>query len=351
MHDLILSRRQGLENHLELMEINSELTDIGKLMAVSSDPTQLTIAEVAGNEDFGESLKYIGSGMLSVSKWVGGKTYELFNKGLRSAGAQLIKTFDDNTSLIRKVGHALKESEYAISIDGPKVGQLTSTGKFSDFNEDLDTLIKTTEMYVSHSKSVLDYLERSLITVRGLSKANNSEDILKVIDAFNALNYPIWELPNNTKNATGNSMSLSEVLPGGKVIKVTFDKSTPNKDVDYSMSGDKPAGEAVELQLSSSEIKSVLNKLDKLNELHKRVKQHYDQYLAFIKNWSDSVKAIDNRMSDLDNVGKHVIGEAEQLLKGNSTALAFYSGFTPRVINYTDKYIQYVLSVFGKLIN
>jgi hypothetical protein len=92
----------------------------------------------------------------------------------------------------------------------------------------------------------------------------------------------------------------------------------------------------------------VLNKLDKVNSLHQRVKDAYDGYLAFLKSWAEMVKVVDEALGKLEfKVSKSALKEAEKLLEGNHGALAFYSGFTPRVVGYTDRYIHGVLGVFA----
>jgi hypothetical protein len=58
------------------------------------------------------------------------------------------------------------------------------------------------------------------------------------------------------------------------------------------------------------------------------------------------VKTVESNMSKLERVSKSAQNDAEKLLGGEPAALAFYSGFTPRVISYTDRYIHGVLGVF-----
>lgn len=340
MSDLLKQYRQGLEQHLELVETNHQLTTISSVIQRTIDGRRDGFEEL-DTEAFKNGLKVAASGVLSVGKWVGGQAFSLLSKSMKAAGSQLSKTFDDNKSFIKRIRGDLKEYPHTVKIDTGVVGSLTSTGKWKDFEHDLDALIQTAEKLNNHSKSILDHLNQELLVIRELRNAKKNDDILKVVDKFEALKYPSWALPH--KN--GDTM-LSEILPGGRVLKFKASDS----GVDYSMSGDKPAGEATEVSLSKSEVTEILGKVDKLNELLLQTKQGYDHYLEFVKSWGDAVKQAMNHLDDGSGLSQHVIAEAEKLMKGNANGLAFYSGFTPRVINYVDKYIHGVLGVCTKVI-
>lgn len=328
MSELTSLRARCLVNHNALSETCRSLVFI--------------TSSVSGNEDFGESFKAFASGALSVSKWVGGKAYNLLNQGMRTAGTQLAKTFDDNKSLAARINGALKsDGDYTFNFSSAQLGNLTSTGKWSDFNEDLDVLIKTGDLLLQHLTDVRNHLGKELAVVRKLKSANSESSINAVIQEFEQLVYPGFKLPN--KN---NGWLLSYVLPGGRVIKYQA-KDTGGE---YSMSGDKPAGETYTWEASKSDVQSILNKVNKLNEIHLKVKESYAYYLDFIKSWSSAVEEASKGLSETKNVSESTTQAAESLLKGNATALAFYSGFTPRVVNYVDKYIQDVLGVFSKVI-
>ena len=316
MSDLLKQYRQGLEQHLELVETNHQLTTVSSVIKRTLDGRRDGFEEL-DTEAFKNGLKVAATGVLSVGKWVGGQAFSLLSKSMKAAGSQLSKTFDDNKSFIKRIRGELKEYPHTVKIDTGVVGALTSTGKWKDFEHDLDALIQTAEKLNNHSKSILDHLNQELLVIRELRNAKKNDDILKVVDKFEALKYPSWALPH--KN-------------------------------DYSMSGETPAGEATEVSLSKSEVTEILGKVDKLNELLLQTKQGYDHYLEFVKSWGEAVKQAMNHLDDGSGLSQHVIAEAEKLMKGNANGLAFYSGFTPRVINYVDKYIHGVLGVCTKVI-
>lgn len=296
----------------------------------------------AGNEDFLESLQQFGQGALSVTKWLGGKALGVLDTGVRAAGTQLSKTFDDNKSLANKIGGAMKSEEnYSFTISDSAMGSITSTGKWSDFNHDLDGLIKACESFQKHMSDVKDHLSKELVVARKLKSANNTSSIMAVIREFEALKYPTFVLPH--KNG---EWMLSEVLPAGKVMKFKQSGHT----CDYSMSGDKPSGESHSLEASKTDVQHILSKIVKLNDIHLKVKESYADYLDFVKGWSSVVEEASKGLGETTGVGSQVINEAEAILKGDANALAFYSGFTPRVVSYVDKYIQDVLGVFSKVI-
>ena len=342
---LVKLSRNGLEAHLLLREEHQQMVDLGKLMIASP-------IVVTGTEDYSDDAKEalksgfisLGGGLLSASKWIGGHTLSLFTKGIDAAGTQLMKTFESNEGLIRQIRKSATESSYSFDFTVAQLGNLTSTGHWKDFDHDMDVLLSTLESTWKHAKDVQEYLNKQLVCLRKLKGVKNNNDILKLVDEFDAITYPKWTLPERN----GNTMLLSDVLPEGKVFKCNYDAATGK--VEYSMSGDKPAGESNAVDLSKADIGTILNKLDKINGLHKAIKQVYDDYLDFIKGWGEMVKTTDSGLGEIEGLSGQVKGEAEKLLGGDAKALAFYSGFCPRVVNYTDKYIHGVLGVLAKVI-
>jgi len=323
-----------LEQHLELSRSNSELGRLGR-----------SLIAVAGNEDFQNvkdnavnAMSAVGRGLFAAGKWVGGNTLDLALKGFTAAGNQLAKSFSENGTLIKNVlKDVAKTSDKDLKIPAVKAALITVSGDASHILHDMETLAKTLELWVAHNKEVMDYLDKELITLKKLKTAKRAEQIHVIIDEFEGLKYPAFKLGNNMGKAL-----KSEVLPGGRVF-IFSDEGTPK----YSMGGDAASGEAKTVSMSKGEISDIMNKLDKVNDLLLKVKESYDGYTAFIKSWADMVKGVDGNLSQLDKVSKTILGECEKLMNGNQGALAFYSGFTPRVVGYVDKYIHGVLGVFA----
>lgn len=317
-----------LETHNDLAAACRFMRDIGT-------------SQFAGNEEFVDTMKSVGESALSVASWVGGKALNLLDTGVKKVSVEIRKAFDDNKMLSNKISGALKEEHYDFSFSSSIMGNLTSTGKFSDFSHDLDTLIRTIEGLVAHMKAVNDHLGQQLTTARRLKSADSTSSIVSVVKAFETITYPDYKLAKSN-----NGWAISDVLPGGKVIK----SKREGNSVVYSMSGDKPAGESHDWSASKSEIKTILDKINKLNDAHQKVQESYAGYLDFVKAWAEVVKEASAGLDKTKNVGSSVINEAESILKGDATALAFYSGFCPRAVNYLDGYIQNVLGVFVKVI-
>ena len=323
-----------LEQHLDLVRANDELTRMGK-----------SLVAVAGNEDFQNvkdnavnAMSAVGRGLFSAGKWVGGKTLDVALKGFTAAGNQLSRSFSENGTLIKNVLRDVgKTADKDLKLTAPKVAAITSTGDAAHILQDMDTLAKALEAWVAHDKEVMNFLDKELITLKKLKSATKAEQIHAIIEEFEGLKYPEFKLGNSMGKAV-----KSDVLPGGRVF-IFSDEGAPK----YSMGGDAPSGEAKTLTMSKSEISDIMNKLDKVNDLHLKVKESYDGYTAFIKSWADMVKGVDGNLSQLDKVSKTILGECEKLMSGNQGALAFYSGFTPRVVGYVDKYIHGVLGVFA----
>lgn len=326
-----------LDQHMDLVQFQRELIELGEIMSKDRAPV------VMGAEDFQEkaveSLMTVGRGLFSVSKWVGGKAIDGFFKGINAAGNQIEKSFGTNEGLIKNVlRDAGKVAGKEISVSAAKVALITSSGNPDHILEDMEILIKTLEVYASHQKDVMAYLDKELITLKKLKSAKKGEQVHAVVDEFNELVYPDFKLGNKMGEAF-----KSDVLPGGRyfIFNKADDKPT------YSITGEAPKGEGKALTMSKDEVSAILNKLNKVNAMHNEVKESYDNYLGFIKSWAEMVKGVDGNLAQLDTVSKTVVTEAEKLMAGNMGALAFYSGFTPRVVGYTDKYIHGVLGVFA----
>ena len=323
---------EGLEHHLELIESQTDLQRLGGLLA--TDMHQRTgVEDVEGAK---EGLRVA----FNAAKWIGGTSYTLFSKLLSSAGDKLLRSFGANETLIKKLLSKFSTvEEHELSISKTALATITCEGDLADLSRDMDVMLRALESFERHSKDVLAYLDKQLLTAKKLKGVSTTDALFAVVEEYDKLEHPEFKLPHHS----GNKWS-SDVLPGGKVWEYEHpEKGAPK----YSMNGDTPAGAGTSATMSKSEVSSLLTKLDKVNAVHKRVKQSYDNYLSFLKSWADMVKAVDGNLSKLENVSKTAHGEAEKILAGNSEVLAFYSGFTPRVVSYTDKYIHGVLGVFA----
>lgn len=326
----------GLENHMELLGDQQLLIKVGK---VFGGDTSIQ-GNVAGNEDLKMVTQQLGSGLFSASKWIGGQSLTLFTKLLNEAGKGLIKTFADNDVLIRKIVQSLSsDSETEFKVTADKLNVITAEGNIDELNADLDTLINTLSQLTAHNKDILNHLDKQLLVARKLKTVTTSGQVFDIVGEFDALTYPEFKL----RNHKGNTYT-SDTLPGGKVWEFVLGESSKPT---YLISGDKPAGAGTSITLSKSQVSNLLTKVGKVNSMHKDLKQFYDSYLGFIKSWSEMVKTVDGNLSKIKWLSKTATGEVEKILAGESNALAFYSGFTPRVVGYTDRYIHGVLGVFA----
>lgn len=324
---------QGMESHLELIEFNNGLAKLH--VAVHEAVTgNEALPEVLGTLAHG--MGSLGSGVLTTVGWVGGKTVAAFANVLGGAGNLLSKAFSDNDVLIRKIMQQFSRSDqHEIKLSKEKLKLITSDGHAQYISRDLDLLSGALEVLDKHAKAVLDHLDARMGVLREMRNAHNTEDVYRIIDKHNALKYPVLNFGSHH-----GSEYTSDKLPGGKVM--VFDEANTK----YLMNGDAPDGSPETIEMSKSDVSSLLTRLDKVNGMHKRFKANFADYLGFIKSWGDMVKAVESNMGKLDKVSKSALKDVERLLGGDPNALAFYSGFTPRVISYTDRYIHGVLGVF-----
>jgi hypothetical protein len=329
--------RNCLENRLESVTTENELWVVGRQLIAA--PNRVTV-RVDGNEEFMDNVKELGSGLLSASKWVGGKTIDLFGKALGAAGSGLYRAFSDNDTLIRKLMQNFsKVEDHELELSKTTIALLTANGDIGHIGHDMDTLLSALDSLDKHSKDILSYLDKQLLVARKLKGVSSAENIFAIVEEFEAVKYPTFKLPHSKGTST-----YSDTLPGGKVWECVYGDGASPK---YVIGGDAPAEAGSSVTLSKSEVSAILTKLDKINSMHKRLKSSYDGYLSFIKSWGEMVKSVDANLSKLDKVSSSAMSEAEKLLGGEANALAFYSGFTPRVVSYTDRYIHGVLGVFA----
>jgi len=324
------------DDHVDLMDAQLELMEMGR--------TVYSIDRVTGTESLQEktlqSLQTVGRGLFSVSKWVGGKALDGFIQTITAAGNQLLRSFESNDKLISTALRGIeKRADHPLKLSAKQVALITASGDVDHLQRDLDALIKALESQDKHAKDLQSFLDKELFVLKKLKAAKKPDEVHRVIEEFEGLRYPVFELAQSMGEAR-----KSDPLPGGRFFVFTHKEGTVPV---YSIGGDTPEGEGAEKTFSKSELSELLNKLQKVNALHKRVKASYENYLSFIKSWADMVKGVDGNLSELTEVSKTVIGEAEKLMTGNTGALAFYSAFTPRVVGYTDKYIHGVLGVFA----
>lgn len=326
---------QGLESLVDRTEENRLVILSGKLFGEQD----IDYPDVSGNEDLKMASQQLGSGLFQFSKWLGGHSLKLFTSALDEAGKGLIKAFGDNEVLIRKITQGLSsESETEYKVSAEKLNLITSDGDIDSLNSDLDTLIATLSSLQTHNRDVLNYLDKKLFVARKLKGVSNSAGVFTIAEEFKELSYPAFKLSNHKGDTY-----LSKELPGGKVFEFKSDGDKPA----YLISGDKPAGAGTSITLSKSQVSALLTKLGKVNSLHKDLKGFYESYLGFLKSWTEMVKTVDGSLAKVKWLSNTATGEVEKILAGESNTLAFYSGFTPRVVGYTDRYIHGVLGVFA----
>lgn len=327
---------EGSENYRNLIITNNELISLGK--------SNFNLEEYAGTED--NVVLEAGKKLLEVPKWIAGTALKALNTGIHKVNDQLQINFTSNSSLIKRTAGILSSGKIkeGFQISDADLSNLTSTGRIKDLEDDLESILKTSDVLKKYTIELNGYLEKSLTIVKKLNSVKNDRDVLNVYDEYAAMQYPILTLANKVSD----SIFVSDVLPGGKVIKFTHDDR--NKKYEYSMSGDKPSGVSGDLGLGPDELKGLVNKLNPINDVHKTLIDSNAKYLKFSGNWSSAVKSVFSNIDNLGDLSGTVKNDIERMLSGNANCLAFYSGFSPRVSTYIDKYIHDLLVLTNKVI-
>lgn len=319
-----------LERHQENLEAQKALIIMG------NESLELLDGSVAGVETittFFEGVKSFGKGSLSVAQWVGGKIGNGLGKGLSTAGNGLFNLFSANDALIKSMLLTVKDSESLVFTEA-NLKTLTSTGEVSDLSSDLSNLLSAVKSLDKYSHELQTYLNAQLIVIKKLSSVKDAGGVAKVIEEFDNLTPP-------SINVFGSS-NKSELLPGGKTLEFTPE---PTK---YIMSNSDVRATSTELDMSSGKKKELLRELQNINAMFKKIKQSYDAYSNFIKSWQTTVQSIAKNLDKLEGIPNGVQRAIESKLSGDAQALLFYSGFTPRVMTYTDSYLKTFIGVLRK---
>lgn len=338
---------------LELSDANEEVEVALKSLSVSG---MSAYGEIAGMESFGTTATVvadkvigatasIGASLMNIASWAGGKTIPVIRESFGNANRTLTVNFGTNSMGINKIINDLKSKNPKADFDIPAatVASLTSTGKMSDFRGDLEDMKKTIDLVYNHTKDVDGYLRQRLAIMKELTGTLNNEKAANVLNKLNTLKKPQLRFPNHPSENT----FVSEVLPGGKVLKFT---ATSNGESEYSMSGDKPSGDISSNPYGSSEWSECLKRLLGINEANKSIIKINESYVKFINDWGTAVKSLSDSIEKQDGLSVSFKRDIERLMSGDKDYLLFYSGFLPRVISHVNAVIANTLKLVTKLI-
>lgn len=328
------------KDYLASIEASTDLrSEMRKLSLIGNEVFPTTKLDyVTGQESFStvfSSVKSIGSSTMNFAKWSGGKLGNGLSKAFYASGVTLGKAIGANQMLLSSVKGLVNE-ETLVKLNEKQVMTLTIDGSEDDLLKGPDLIMRALKDYATYTKALDNYLNEQLVTISKLKKVKTASDIAKVVSDFEDI-----KLPKHDVFKEGNNTG---VLPGGKTISITLEEG----NVKYIMSGGDKVTTALELTLSVSDKKELLNKLSNINAMFKHIKQSYENYSKFIKSWQDTVMQVAKNLDNLENVPNGTLHSAQSILGGSSDALLFYSGFTPRVMTYTDKYFQTLVSVVRK---
>ncbi len=298
---------------------------------------------VSGCEGFNDTVR----SFYAKSKWAAGETFKALDAGFNKTTRTLLVKCGTNRQALsvlrRDAGrNGIKDG---FELSAAQASALTSTGKPGDFIDDLKILLEELSTLKTHERDISGYLEQLLSQIKKIESVKSNEDAAKVISAYDGLDHPYWKL----KYHPADGMSVSEVLPGGRVFK--FEDSESGLRVKYSMSGDKPAGEAGVFAPDVNTVKTALGYIENINDLQQHFGKTLTAYLALIKRWGDAVKRAASHLDGDVDVSATLKHKLDSMMDGPEDYLLFYSGFLPRVVSYTDRLIQDCIGISGKLIN
>lgn len=306
----------------------------------------ILLDDLAGLESFTEDLGTKLSNAFSASKFAAGETFKFLDNGFNKLTRTLFASYGTSKQSLYVLKRDLSRNglKEEFSFSASLASALTSTGKPQDFIRDTGDLLKATQSLKAHCVEVNGYLESLLGEVKKISSLKSNTDAVALVGAVDRLTKPLWKLPNHPSSTT----SVSDVLPGGKVFKF---EHTEQKNVKYSMSGDKPSGDSADDPFSKTDLDQAIKNLDQVNELISYFSRQLKTYLAIIKRWGDAVKSAELALEKETEISPMVRRKLEHLMDGPEDYLLFYSGFLPKVVAYLNRVIQDSIGLTGKLIN
>lgn len=324
-----------------------DMNSIDALVVAGIEQHQYLLSMVSGAEGFNfDGFKQTAGELFNHVKFAAGETFKYSAEGYNKLSRAILATYGTHKQALYVLKRDLGRN--GVNADKPFTGalasSLTSTGKPEDYLDDIVILLKALESLKKHTQDVNAYLESLLVLVKRIGSVKDTAEAVELIDRYNTHKKPLWTLPEHPTD----TMSVSEVLPAGKVFKFEHDK---NNHVKYSMSGDKPAGESREGGIDQVMLSKAIQETERVNEHLTFFSKQLTTYLSFIKRWGEAVKTSIGHLENNDEIGDTVKRKLEQMMDGPEEYLLFYSGFLPKVVAYTDRFVQDSIGLGGKLIN
>lgn len=299
---------------------------------------------VSGNESlFGDIFASVGTSLLNGAKIAGGAAADGVVAVFRKANRSLALSYGSHKTQFQLINNLMSKFEGDVSVGFSKaqLSKITTTGELGDIERGMGKLIKTLRDLDRHRLEIEAFYQRELAIFSEYKSIKTSEDAVKVIKKLDDLKYPGFDL-----DSKDHSMSISALLPGGKVF--AFDPEACK----YQIKTEEVSGKDSEETYSKDDVKRLMRQLDDLDDIYGAVKKANENYIQYLEKFNTVVKDAFIYVDDLKGkISTSLITDLQSRLEGNSHVFAFYSGFLPKVMTYVDGYIDVMSSHLSKQFN
>lgn len=298
---------------------------------------------IAGQEGFlGDTASAIADASLKGVNWVGGKIAGGVKTALTTISKTIIRSYGNNATKIATVNKYRSASDVdSFKATKKLIDILTANGSISEASEDIEYLVKELKHINQFILDVEAYEFKRIDLISKIKSVNSTESAVKLVADMDKLTFPVPKFKVNN-----NSMSETDILPGGKVFVYS------NESGYFKITSKETERDYEDSTIDKDELFNVLKALTKLNIEFQTLSKGNDRYIKCVEKFNTVVKETFNHLDSLkDNVSGTLIKDLESRIEGDPRTFSFFGSFLPKVASYVDTLINGSTDTFIKQIN
>lgn len=282
--------------------------------------------------DIKSALGFESSKVEQVKGLTDGSLVNQFALGANTVGRLTAKALGYNAGVISSLlTRAGSVEAHDVSCSGKLISDLTAEGDLDHLLRDQQTLSDTISTVMKYQSELESYGKEIQTLLKAASNAKDNASITEVATKIELVKYPLLKLAK--KDGEGYE---SDVLPAGKVIG-----SQPTaQGASYSFNGSGESVSAQDYHVEKSDLNKFLNQLKWINTQQKALSEMINRYSKFIKDWGNTVKALQTHLDKTEGVSKNVTNQLITNMALPVSQVEFYTSFLPRVIAYVNYYVN-----------
>lgn len=299
---------------------------------------------ITGNESLLSNIfSSVQNSVTTGLQWTTAKAHEGASKALRSASSAIITTLGTRRMALGMIASRAKNNSDNKEIAFTKefLIKTTSSGNPDLIQSDAETLFSVLNNIKRFELDLEGFYKKELQLLKNMVDIKTTEDAISLLHKLDELKCPVPKF-----NEERDSMSASEVLPGGKYFVFNSEQKQ------FSVHSDEVFVEENNTSFATEDVIKLLTTVNQGVELFKALSAANEKYAKYIADFNTVVgKSYLHLESLKGNISFNLIRDLESRLKGNVPVFAFYSGFLPKVTLYLDDYVGGVISFLSKQFN